>query len=169
MPGTRLKFCRISAALRQALNCDIDFAGFLVIRNEHHRRDASLDRTAALEWNATGIRGYREDTIPPAAPGAVGSCPMYVLRYCARGIVCARHGGTQTAQQTLIKIRTSFLHSTRVRGRRGTKRDILRPGALRRSARKRSLWSTKSSKVVPSPVVSANRIIQATLKCQPPG
>ena len=36
------KFCRISAALRHALNSDSDFVGFLVIRNGHHGRDASL-------------------------------------------------------------------------------------------------------------------------------
>jgi hypothetical protein len=35
-------FCRISAALRQASNGGCDFVGFLVVRNEHHRRDASL-------------------------------------------------------------------------------------------------------------------------------
>src|SRR5262249_35999276 len=34
--------CRISAALRQGSNCGSDFVGVLVIRNEHHRRDASL-------------------------------------------------------------------------------------------------------------------------------
>jgi len=36
------KFCRISAALRQDLNDDSDLFGFLVVRNEHHKRDASL-------------------------------------------------------------------------------------------------------------------------------
>jgi len=36
------KLCRISAALRQGSNGDNDFVGFLVVRNEHHRRDASL-------------------------------------------------------------------------------------------------------------------------------
>jgi hypothetical protein len=36
------KFCRISAALRQGSNGGSDFVGFLVVRNEHHRRDASL-------------------------------------------------------------------------------------------------------------------------------
>src|SRR5262249_8359617 len=35
-------FCRISAALRQRSNGGSDFVGFLVIRNEHRRRDASL-------------------------------------------------------------------------------------------------------------------------------
>jgi hypothetical protein len=37
------KLCRISAALRQGSDCDSHFVGFLVVRNEHHRRDASLD------------------------------------------------------------------------------------------------------------------------------
>jgi hypothetical protein len=36
------KLCRISAALRQGSNGDNDIVGFLVVRNEHHRRDASL-------------------------------------------------------------------------------------------------------------------------------
>ena len=36
------KLCRISAALRQDWNGGSDFVGFLVVRNEHHRRDASL-------------------------------------------------------------------------------------------------------------------------------
>jgi hypothetical protein len=36
------KLCRISAALREGSNGDNDFVGFLVVRNEHHRRDASL-------------------------------------------------------------------------------------------------------------------------------
>ena len=36
------KLCRISAALRQDWNWGNDFVGFLVVRNEHHRRDASL-------------------------------------------------------------------------------------------------------------------------------
>ena len=36
------KLCRISSALR-LLNSDSDFLGCLVIRNGHHRRDASLD------------------------------------------------------------------------------------------------------------------------------
>lgn len=36
------KLCRISAALRHVLNSDSDFLGFVVVRNEHHRRDASL-------------------------------------------------------------------------------------------------------------------------------
>jgi calcineurin-like phosphoesterase len=36
------KFRHISAALRQGSNGGSDFAGFLVVRNEHHRRDASL-------------------------------------------------------------------------------------------------------------------------------
>ncbi len=35
-------FCRISAALRHDSNSSGDFVGFLVVRNEHHRRDASL-------------------------------------------------------------------------------------------------------------------------------
>src|SRR5690349_12272841 len=34
--------CSITAALRPGSNGDNDFAGFLVVRNEHHRRDASL-------------------------------------------------------------------------------------------------------------------------------
>ena len=37
-----VKLCRISAALRQSSNVDSHFVGFLVVRNEHHRRDASL-------------------------------------------------------------------------------------------------------------------------------
>ena len=40
--GYLQKFCRISAALRQDLNDDSDLVGFLVVRNEHHKRDASL-------------------------------------------------------------------------------------------------------------------------------
>jgi hypothetical protein len=41
--SSETKLCRISAALRQGSNGDNDFVGVLVIRNEHHRRDASLD------------------------------------------------------------------------------------------------------------------------------
>src|SRR5262249_24092157 len=37
-----IKLCRISAALRQGSNSDSHFVGFLVVQNEHHRRDASL-------------------------------------------------------------------------------------------------------------------------------
>jgi hypothetical protein len=36
------KLCRISAALRQDLNGGSDFVGFLVVRSEHHGRDARL-------------------------------------------------------------------------------------------------------------------------------
>src|SRR6266516_8200044 len=36
------KFCRISAALRHDSNGGSDFVGFLMVRNEHRRRDARL-------------------------------------------------------------------------------------------------------------------------------
>src|SRR5262245_21352676 len=36
------EFCRISAALRHGLNSGSDFVGFLMLRNEHHGRDARL-------------------------------------------------------------------------------------------------------------------------------
>jgi hypothetical protein len=40
--SSETKLCRISAALRRASNSNSDFVGVLVIRNEHHGRDASL-------------------------------------------------------------------------------------------------------------------------------
>jgi hypothetical protein len=68
------KFC-ISAALRQGSNGDNEFVGFLVVRNEHHRRDASLfsiavqfpklDVAGSIPVSRSWFQNVSAATIPP--------------------------------------------------------------------------------------------------------